>query len=198
MLKGYGMSLSGNCYKVKLALTQLGLPFEWHEVDLRGGEQRTSQFLRMNPNGKVPVLQIDEQTFLPESNAILYYLGQGTPLMPQSKLEQAQVMQWLFFEQYSHEPYIAVARFIVKLAGRPASREQELQNCIVNGYKALDVMEQHLARHNFFVSNQYSIADIALYAYTHKAEDGGFSLDNYPAIRAWMSRVTQQPKHIPM
>ncbi|WP_137936425.1 glutathione S-transferase family protein [Chitinivorax sp. B] len=198
MLKAFGMSLSGNCYKVKLALTQLELPFEWHEVDLRHGEHKQPAFLRMNPNGQIPVLQIDEQTFLPESNAILYYLAHGTDLMPQGKLEQAQVMQWMFFEQYCHEPNIAVARFIVKLAGRPASREQELQKCIVGGYKALDVMEQHLGKNVFFVSNRYSIADIALYAYTHKAEDGGISLDNYPAIRAWLQRVASQDRHIAM
>ncbi len=198
MYHAYGVSPSGNCYKVKLALSQLGLPFEWHEVDMMHGEHLQPAFLRMNPNAKVPVLAIDDDTFLPESNAILYYLAQGTELMPASRLEQAQVMQWLFFEQYSHEPHIAVARFIHVFLGRPASREAELASKMKGGYKALDVMEQHLGKHVYFVGNRYSIADIALYAYTHKAHEGGFSLDAYPAIRGWLARVAAQAGHVAM
>ncbi|GAB7128550.1 glutathione S-transferase family protein [Silvimonas sp. JCM 19000] len=194
----HGLAMSGNCYKVKLALSQLDKPFQWNEVDMKNGAHRTPAFLAMNPNGKVPVLQIGASTYLPESNAILYYLAQGSSLFPEDRWEQAQVMQWLFFEQYSHEPQLAVARFIVYFADRPAAREDELQSCIAGSHKVLAVMEQHLQDKRFFVGDKYSIADIALYAYTHRAHEGLVDLSAYPAINAWIDRVAAQPGHVPM
>lgn len=194
----HGVAQSGNCYKVKLALSQLEKPYAWHEVDMMGGETHNPAFLKMNLNGKVPVLQIAANTFLPESNAILYYLAQGTALFSQDRLEQAQVMQWLFFEQYSHEPQLAVARFIVHFARRPAEREAELQQKIKNSQRVLKVMEDHLAEHRYFVGERYSIADIALYAYTHKAHEGMIDLEPFPAVRGWLDRVASQPGYVEM
>lgn len=198
MFKAYGMSSSGNCYKVKLALTQLARPFEWVEIDSINGGTRTKSFLAMNPNGKVPVLEIEPGVFLPESNAILFYLAEGTHLMPSDHLERARVMEWLFWEQYSHEPYIAVARKILHFLGKPADQAALYDSCVVKGKAALDLMETHLKSRNFFAGEAYSIADISLYAYTHVAEDGGFKLSSYPAIRAWLARVEATPGFMPM
>lgn len=194
----HGVAQSGNCYKVKLALAQLEKPFTWNEVDMMGGATRSREFLAMNPAGQVPVLQISTTSFLPQSNAILYYLAQGSALFPEDRLEQAQVMQWLFFEQYSHEPQIAVARFIVHFAGRPAEREAELQQKIRNSESVLRVMEQHLSERRYFVGERYSIADIALYAYTHKAHEGLIDLEPFPAVRGWLERVASQPGYVEM
>jgi glutathione S-transferase len=166
MYKVFGMSASGNCYKVKLLLKQLGIDFQWIEVDILQGETRTAEFLEMNPNGKVPTLQIGEDQFLPESNAILCYLADGTPLWSTERLKKAETLQWLFFEQYSHEPYIAVARFIKKLLPPDHPRRAELPRLLERGYQALQVMEKHLSNSSFFVDSNYSIADIALYAYS--------------------------------
>jgi glutathione S-transferase len=187
----YGMAASGNCHKVKLALDILHIPYRWHEVDIMKGESRTPDYLHMNPNGRVPVLQIDSNTFLPESNAILCYLAEGSDLWPGDRLMRAQALQWLFFEQYSHEPYIAVARFWVKFLKR--TDDPRMPDIMTRGYAALGVMETHLARHAFFVGGRLTIADIALFAYTHKAEDGGFDLAPYPAVRAWLARCLEQP-----
>jgi glutathione S-transferase len=187
----YGMASSGNCHKVKLVLDILRIPYHWHETDIMKRESRTPEFLRMNPNGRVPVLQIDATTFLPESNAIMCYLADGSDLWPGDRLTRAQALQWLFFEQYSHEPYIAVARFVLLFQKRPD--DPRLPDILQRGYAALGVMETHLGRNDFFVAKRLTIADIALFAYTHRAEDGGFDLALYPAIRAWIERCLQQP-----
>lgn len=198
MYKVFGMSSSGNCYKVKLLLNQLEIGYEWEELDILRGETRTSDFLHRNPNGKVPLLQIGTDQYLAESNAILCYLADGTALWSPERFEKAETLQWLFFEQYSHEPYIAVARFIQKFLPPDHPRRAELPELQARGYAALHVMENHLSRATFFVRNSYSIADIALYAYTHVAQEGGFSLDSFNAIQAWMHRIQQQPEHIKM
>jgi glutathione S-transferase len=198
MLKVYGMSSSGNCYKIKLLLEQLGRPYEWEEIDIMQGSTRTATFLAMNPNGKVPTLEIEPSVFLSESNAILSYLADGTAFMPTDKLARARVLQWMFFEQYSHEPYIAVARFICKYLPPDSARRAELPRLLERGYQALGVMEQHLKTRSFFVDKHYSIADIALFAYTHEASIGGFELTPYPAVRRWLERVESEPKFFPM
>ena len=187
----YGMTASGNCHKVKLALDILRIPYRWHETDIMKGESRTPEFLRMNPNGRVPLLQVDANTFLPESNAILCYLAEGSDLWPGDRLMRAQALQWLFFEQYSHEPYIAVARFIHLFLKR--HDDPRLPDLMKRGYAALGVMEAHLGRHDYFVGKRLTIADIALFAYTHRADDGRFDLAPYPAVRAWIERCLQQP-----
>ena len=192
----FGMSASGNCYKVKLMLEQLGLRYRWQEVDALNGATRTPQFIAMNGNGRVPVLEIEPGRYLPESNAILCYLADGTSFWSHERLERAQTLQWMFFEQYSHEPYVAVARFICKFLPADHPRRAELPRLHERGYQALGVMQQHLAERSFFVGERYSIADVALFAYTHCAADGGFDLDRFPAIKAWIARVTDQPDFI--
>ena len=194
MYRVLGMAASGNCHKVRVALDVLGLPYQWTEVDMAHGATRTPEFLAMNPNGKVPVLEVEPGTYIPESNAILCYLADGTQLMPQERLAKARVMQWLFFEQYSHEPYIAVARFwaIAGITPEESDREAKMRA----GTAALRAMERHLTGREFLVAERYTIADIALYAYTHVAPEGGFELEPYPAIRAWLERVAAQPGHI--
>jgi glutathione S-transferase len=194
----YGTSDSGNCYKVKLAAEQLGIAYRWMEVNSVTGETRTPEFLARNPNGKVPTIELENGAFLPESNAILHYLAEGTPLLPTERLAHARVLQWMFFEQYSHEPYVAVARFILHYLPRDTPRRADLPRLQERGYQALGVMEQHLAKQAFFVNGRYTIADIALYAYTHCASDGGFDLGRYPAIRGWLARVQEQPGHVAM
>jgi glutathione S-transferase len=197
MLRLYDYLPSGNGYKVRLLLTQLGIPFERVELDIYKGETRTAEFLQKNPNGRIPTLELENGVFLPESNAIMFYLAEGTPFFPTERLERAQVMQWMGFEQYSHEPNIATVRFWLhseltpeRAAQVPAKRQL--------GYAALGVMEQHLAARTFFVGERYSIADIALYAYTHVADEGGFDLAPYPVARSWLERVRAQPRHIPI
>lgn len=194
----YGDRKSGNCYKVELALHQLELPYEWREIDVLKKESRTPEFLAMNPNGQVPLLVTQEGDALPESNAILNYLADGSALLPSERMARAQVLRWMFFEQYTHEPNVAVARFIVRYLGRPPEREDTLQQRIENGHKALAVMERYLTKHSFFAAERYTIADIALYAYTHAAEEGLIELAGYPAIHAWMERVKAQPRHLTM
>ena len=198
MLTVYGMKASGNCYKVQLALEQRQAAYQWVEIDSARGETRTPQFLAMNPNGKVPLLQIDDDHFLAESNAILCFLADGSPLLPNDRWQRAQVLQWLFFEQYSHEPYIAVARFICRWLDAEHPRRAELPNLIERGNAALAIMDRHLRTRDYFVDCGYTIADIALYAYTHNAEDGGFELSAYPSIRAWLERVRAQPRYVAM
>jgi glutathione S-transferase len=194
----FGMSDSGNCYKVRLALEQLSLAYRWVEVDTGRGETRTPEFLAMNPNGKVPTLKLEDGSFLAESNAILNYLADGSPLLPADRLGRARVLQWMFFEQYSHEPYVAVARAILRYQPPDSPRRAELPRLLERGNQALSVMERHLEREAFFAAERYSIADIALYAYTHCAVDGGFDLAVYPAIGRWLERVRSQPRHVPM
>ena len=187
----YGMASSGNCHKVKMALEHLRLPYQWREIDTLKGETKTPSFLAMNPNGQVPVLGVDEKTFLPESNAILWYLGEGTSLVPADPFQRARVLQWMFFEQYSHETAIAVARYIrVFLKNHDDPRLPALEK---RGYAALGVMDRHLSERAFFVGDALSIADLALFAYTHKADDGGFELEPYPAVRSWLARVSAAP-----
>ena len=194
MLTIYGMSDSGNCYKVKLAAEQVRVPYRWVEVDSTKGETRTPAFLAKNPNGKVPTLGLDDGSFLPESNAILHYLAEGTPLLPMERLARARVLQWMFFEQYSHEPYVAVARFW--LTHDIPHEEEALAERQQGGYRALDAMESHLGGREYLVGDRCSIADIALYAYTHVADEGGFDLGRYAAIRAWLDRIAAQPGHV--
>jgi glutathione S-transferase len=194
----YGMSDSGNCYKVKLALEILALPYRWVEIDTGKGETRSDAFLKKNPNGKAPTLELEDGQFLPESNAILHYLAEGTPLLPAGRLERARVLQWMFFEQYSHEPYVAVARSILRHHPPDSPRRAELARLHERGAQALGVMQGHLAREPFFAAGRFSVADIALYAYTHCAADGGFDLAPYPAIRAWLERVRSQPRYVAM
>lgn len=196
MLKLYQFHPSGNCYKVRLLLNQLGTPFEVVEMDLMAGATRTPEFKAKNPIARVPTLELEPGKFLAESNAILWYFAEGTPFIPTDKLERARMLQWMFFEQYSHEPYIAVARAWIAFFGVPAGKERELEERIQKGYTALDVMEGELKQRPFFAGNQYSLADIALYAYTHVAEEGRFDLSRYPAIRAWFERVQAQPRHL--
>jgi glutathione S-transferase len=167
------------------------------ELDITRGETRTPEFLSSNPNGRIPLLELEDGSCLAESNAIQFYLAEGTALLPDDRLERARVLQWMFFEQYSHEPYIAVVRFWHHL-GVADSRPDEVASRREQGYAALGVMESHLARHAFFVGGRYSIADIALYAYTHVAHEGGFDLTPYGATRAWIERVRAQPRHIPI
>jgi len=191
---------SGNGYKVRLLLTQLGIPFERIEYDIDRSETCNPEFLeKINPNGRIPVLETENGDFLPESNAILFYLADGTPLLPEGKFDRARVLQWMFFEQYSHEPNIATPRFwITHHVEMTDERRTALEQKRKLGYAALRVMEGHLKDHNFFVGDRYSIADIALYAYTHVAEEGGFDLEGFPAIRAWFERVASQPGYMPI
>jgi glutathione S-transferase len=198
MFTAYGMSDSGNCYKVKLALEQLALPYRWVEVSTTKGETKSAAFLKKNPNGQVPALELEDGSFLAESNAILAYLADGSPLVPADRLGRARMLQWMFFEQYSHEPCIAVARAIVRYQPPDSPRRAELPRLRERGNKALGVMEQHLAREPFFAAGRYTVADIALYAYTHCAADGGFDLGAYPAVTAWLARVKSQPRHVPL
>src|SRR5829696_4680196 len=192
---------SGNGYKVRLLLTQLGIPFERIEHDITTGETRTPEFLeKVNANGRVPVLQTEEGEFLPESNAILFYLADGTPFLPDDRLGRARALQWMFFEQYSHEPNIAVARawlhvFDVRMTEERRTALEAKQKL---GYDALGVMERHLVVNDFFVEVRYTVSDIALYAYTHVADEGGFELGGFPAVRAWLERVSSQPGYIPI
>ncbi len=198
MLRVHGMSASGNCHKVRMALEALGRPYAWTEIDPMRGDTRRPEFLAMNANGKAPVLEIEPGVYLPESNAILWYLADGTPLLPDGALPRARALQWLFFEQYSHEPYIAVARYLRKFHPEPVTQRALADSKMEGGYRALEVMEVHLAQAAFFVGGRYSIADIALYAYTHVAGDGGFDLARFPALRAWLRRVEEQPGYASM
>ncbi|MEE8533469.1 MAG: glutathione S-transferase family protein [Alphaproteobacteria bacterium] len=196
MLRLYDYLDSGNGYKVRLLLNYLGEPFELIEKDIIAGETRTPEFLSKNPNGRIPVLETGDGAYLPESNAILFYLADGTRYLPDDRLARAQVLQWMFFEQYSHEPNIATSRFLLKHLDVDAARRTLLEQKKTAGHAALDVMEGHLTDRQWFVGERATIADIALYAYTHVAGEGGFDLAAYPAVRAWLDRVAAQPGHI--
>jgi glutathione S-transferase len=197
MLKLYDYLESGNGYKVRLLLHQLDVPYRRIELDITRGQTRTPEFLALNRNGRIPLLVLDDGTPLAESNAIQFYLAEGTPLLPAGRLERAQVLQWMFFEQYSHEPYIAVVRFWYH-SGTVEQNRAQLAERVDRGYQALGVMERHLAGRRWFVGDRYTIADIALYAYTHVAPEGKFDLGPYPSVRAWLERVHAQPRHIPI
>jgi glutathione S-transferase len=191
------MTGSGNCYKVLLALAQLRRPCEIVELDIRTGVTRTPGFLALNPNGRVPLLELDDGTTLAESNAILFYLAEGTELFPEDRLARARVLQWMFFEQYSHEPYIATTRYWIRFLDAGDRFAERIAEHREKGHAALAVLEQQLAERDFLV-DRYSIADIALFAYTHVAHEGGFDLAPYPAIRAWLDRVRATPGFVPM
>jgi glutathione S-transferase len=193
----YDSPVSGNCYKVRLLFAHLELPYERREVDVDDRSGRLGLLGDLNPGLRVPTVVLHDGRSLGESDAILWLFADGTPYLPTDRYERAQVLQWMFFEQYSHEPYIAVVRFwTLYPAHRPA--ESVVEERRAGGYKALDAIDRHLQSHDFLVGERYSIADIALYAYTHVAEDGGFDLDPYPAIRAWLGRVAAQPGHVKM
>jgi glutathione S-transferase len=193
----FNSQVSGNCYKVRLLLAHLGLTYDRYEVDVIDRSNRAELLGALNPALRVPTLVLDDDRVLAESNAILWYLAQGTPYLPDDAFECAQALQWMFFEQYSHEPNIAVARFWVFVAGGAPS-QAELDARRAGGYAALDAMERHLAGREFLVGGRYSVADISLYAYTHVAGEGGFDLGPYPAIRAWIERVAGRPGHVPI
>lgn len=195
-MKLYNVPYSGNSYKVRLLLAQLGIPYEIIEVDILNGESRTPEFLRINPNGRTPVLD-DSGFILAESNAILAYLAKGTKFLPDDRKTFALVFQWLFFEQYSHEPYIATSRFWIQHKPDSPEKTALLASKRAGGWAALKIMEDHLTRNDFFVGD-YGIADIALFAYTHVADEGGFPLDNFSKIRAWIDRIRAQPGFVPM
>ena len=197
-MKIYGDVKSGNCYKVKLVAEQTHKPYQWVDIDILNGDTQTTQFKEINSIGKIPVLVSTNGKTLGESNAIIWFLAQDTFMLPKGQFEQAEILQWMFFEQYMHEPYIATARFIKVYLGNPENKQDELAAKMVRGYKALDVMEQHLASTSFFVGGQYSIADVALFAYTHVAEEGGFSLTDYPKIKSWIDRVQSQNDFVPL
>jgi glutathione S-transferase len=194
----YNSQPSGNCYKVRLLLAQLGLPYERRELDVVDRSNRPDVLGDKNPALRVPVLELDDGRHLAESNAILCYLAHGTDYLPEDGYERAKVLQWLFFEQYDHEPNIAVARFWVSILGQPERFAGELVGKREGGYRALDAMERQLAGAAFLVGDRYTIADISLYGYTHVADEGGFELDRYPGIRAWLERVAAQPGHVPI
>jgi glutathione S-transferase len=193
----YDSPVSGNCYKVRLLLAHLGLPYERHAVDVVDRSGRRELLGGLNPALRIPTLILDDGRPLAESNAILMYLGEGSPYVPEDPYERAQVLQWLFFEQYSHEPYIAVVRFWVAFAPEPPG-EEEIAARRRAGHGALKGMERHLTDRAFLVGDAYTVADIGLYAYTHIAGEGGFELERYPAIRAWLERVRAQPGHVPI
>ena len=195
MLRLYDYWESGNCYKVRLLLSQLGEPFERVPVDILKQETRAAEFVAKNPNHRVPLLEWPDGRRLAESNAILYHLAEGTPFVPTDRWDRAQMMQWLFFEQYSHEPYIAVVRFW-HFSGQLERNRATLPDKMDRGYHALGVMEQHLTGRDYFAGKRYTIADIALFAYTHVAHEGGFDLARYPNVRAWIARVQGQPGHV--
>ena len=186
---------SGNGYKVRLLLNRLEQPYDYHHYDIVRGDTRTPDFLRMNPAGKIPVLELEDGRFLCESNAILYYISQDTDFWPQDRWDQAQVLRWMNFEQYSHEPNIASPRFWLTHLGLNDDRRAQLATKQAQGRAALAVMDDHLATRDWFVANRCTIADIALYAYTHVADEGGFELNDYPHIVGWIERFASQPNH---
>ena len=195
----YSMQRSGNCYKARLALAQLGVEYELVEIDILRGESRTPQFLAMNPGGRVPLLEVAPGRYLSESNAILWYVALGTPLAPEDRIDRSTALQWMFFEQHSLEPNLGAAWFwLVLVRGGRELQTHALEDWMESGYQALGVMEQHLRTHDFFAADHYTVADIALYAYTHIAHECDYDLSSFPAIRAWLRRVAEQPGHVTM
>ena len=192
----YEMGDSGNCYKIRLLMHQLDIPYERVPTNILEGRSRTDWFLALNPNGKVPLLVLPDGRPLAESNAILSYLARGTAHLPDEPYEHALTLQWLFFEQYSHEPFIATNRFWIHILKDPEGHAEEIAARHPKGEAALAVMERHLAAEDFFVAGRYTVADIALYAYTHVAHQGGYDLEAFPAVRAWLARVKSQPRHV--
>ncbi|HEY5872782.1 MAG TPA: glutathione S-transferase family protein [Gaiellaceae bacterium] len=193
----YNSASSGNCYKVRLLLARLGIEFETVEMSVVDRSNRAEVLGELNPGLRIPTLVLDDGRPLAESNAILWYFGDGTQFVPDDPYERAQVLQWQFFEQYSHEPNIAVARFL-RTSDEPERFERQKERLLAGGYAALDAMERHLGGRTFLVGERYSLADISLYAYTHVANEGGFALEPYPATREWIERVASQPGHVPI
>ncbi len=194
----YGDSRSGNCYKLKMLCAELGIGYDWREVDILAGETHAPAFLAKNPNGKIPLLELPDGRRLVESNAILSYLADGSELFRGNAFDRATILSWLFFEQYSHEPFIATSRFIVQYLGRPADRESDLEQKKAGGEKALRILDAELANRPYLAGDEFTIADIALFAYTHVAEEGDFSLEPYPAVRAWIERIKGRPNFVSM
>jgi glutathione S-transferase len=198
MYKVFGDMLSGNCYKIKLLMQFLSIKHEWVHVDILASETHSEEFKKMNPNTRIPVVELDNSQYLWESNAILNYFAEGTRFLPQEKYAKAKVLQWQFFEQYSHEPYIATARYINKYLGLPKEREAEYYAKQSGGHKALSIMDFHLAENKFFLGTNVTIADISLYAYTHVANEGGFDLSEYRNILRWFRDFEDIPGYIKM
>mgnify|MGYP003489686966 FL=1 len=198
MITVYGMSTSGNCHKIRLLLEQLGRSYRWIEIDSANGETRTPEYLAKNPNGRVPMLELEDGRLLVESNAILCYLAEGTPFFPADAWQRAQALSWMFFEQYSHEPYIAVARFIRGWTPADSPRRADLPRLVERGEQALAVMEKYLDNAPWFSGSDYGIADIALFAYTDCAGDGGFDLAKFPLVSNWLSRIRANAGFVPM
>jgi glutathione S-transferase len=197
-MKIYGDIYSGNCYKLKLMCALLALEHDWIPIDLLRGETRSGSFLALNPNGQIPVCVTNDNQVLTESNAILFYLAQGSGYWPDGRLPQTRVLEWQSFEQYSHEPTIAVARFIKVYQDMPDSRKEEYNGKLKAGYRALDLMETHLENRDFLVGEHCSIADISLFAYTHVAHEGGFDLSAYSSIGSWISTIQSLPGFVAM
>jgi glutathione S-transferase len=195
----YSMQRSGNCYKVRLALAQLRIPYRLIEIDILKGETRTPEFLSKNPSGHVPLLEAAPGRFLPESGAILWYLAGGSPLAPDDRIDRAETLQWMFFEQHSLEPYLGAAHFwLVLVKGGRELQMHAVEEWMEQGYQALQVMEKHLQSHRFFAADRYTIADIALYAYTHMANQYDFDLTGFSAVRSWLKRIAEQPGYVAM
>jgi glutathione S-transferase len=194
----YDSPISGNCYKVRLLLAHLGIRYERRELSVVDRSNRSEVLGDLNPAQRVPTLVLDDGRALGESGAILWYFAEGTEFVPEDRYERAQMLQWMFFEQYDHEPALAVVRFWVAYSGRPEAFADRLEERMAAGYRALDAMERHLDGKEVFVGNRLSLADIALYAYTHVAHEGGFELESYPAIGAWLDRVGAEPGHVPI
>jgi glutathione S-transferase len=192
----WNSQVSGNCWKVRQILAHLDLPYERVELDVVDRSNRPEVLGGKNPALRVPTLELDDGSYLAESNAILWYFGDGTEYVPEGRLDRAHVLQWMFFEQYDVEPNLAVARFWVAVLRQPERYEEQLQAKLAAGRRALEGMERHLESRSFLVGERYSIADIALYAYTHVAEEGRIELAPYPAVRAWLDRVAAQPGHV--
>lgn len=197
-MKIYGDTISGNCFKIKLVASLLDIPHEWVHVDIMSGGARTKAFLQKNPNGKVPIIELDDGRCISESNAAINYLAFDTELFPDDSFSKAKVLQWQFFEQYSHEPYIAVARFIKKFQEIPEDRKEEFYSKQAGGHAALKVMDDQLASTTYLVGEQLTVADISLYAYTHVAHEGDFSLESYPNIQRWIKKISSHPKYVAM
>ena len=195
----YSMQRSGNSYKARLALARLGIPYRKIEIDILQGESRTPEFLAKNPSGQIPLLEVAPGRYISESNAILWYVAGGSTLAPEDRIARAEALQWMFFEQHSLEPNIGAAYFwLCLIKGGRELQQHALDDWLENGYRALGVMEMHLATHRYFVASQITVADIALYAYTHLAEKCDFDLARFPAVRAWLDRVADEPGHVPM
>ena len=195
----YNSQVSGNCYKVRLLLAHLGIEYERQELSVSDRSNRPDVLGGLNPALRVPTIVLDDGRSLGESGAIIWFFGEGTRFVPDDPFERAQVLQWMFFEQYDHEPAIAVVRFWLAYSGRPREDfADRLDERVAAGYRALDALERHLDGRSWLVGDGMTLADIALYAYTHVAAEGGFELESYPAIRSWLERVASEPGHVPI